>query len=409
MRDVVEEPRLRESIAPPDGWRRALRGARVGFDLRRMHASGIGRYARSTFAALQTEAPELAWTAVLQSESDIEWVRRVAPAAVSIVSPATPYSPAEMLRVPKLRQAVDIWHSPHPFQLDLGRRGTRLVLTLLDLIPVTHPATAYARRRRIAFREFVRLACHRAHALISISSHTRSVFAETLSVQPSRVTVTHLAADPGRFAVTPPAERVAEFRATHGLPRRVMLYVGMLEPHKNVRILVDALGLLRERYEPGEFGLAIVGSTTGASAGRFASLHHASFRQHLSDTGLTDSVYLLGGLTDDDLRLAYAAADVVVQPSLVEGFGLTLLEAMSSGVPVAASDIPVFHEVAADSVAWFDPSSARSVADTIDRLLQNPNDGSRLVRAGRERSALFSWSATARGTLEVYARALTAG
>jgi alpha-1,3-rhamnosyl/mannosyltransferase len=386
-------------------WKSAVRGAHVGFDLRRMHASGIGRYARSTFAALQREAPDLHWTVVLQSEADADWVRGVAPTAKIVVSPAPQYSPAEMLRVPAAVGSLDMWHSPHPFQLDVGRRSSRLVLTLLDLIPVTHPATKYARRRRLAFREFVRLACRRAHAMVSISSFTRSVFQQRLGVESSRVTVTHLAADASRFAVTPSPSLVSRFRKTLGLPRHVVLYVGMVEPHKNVRVVVDALRLLRHRLD---IGLAIVGSASGNAAGRFAGVHHAVLQEYADVRGVSERVHWLGGLSDEDLRLAYASASVVVQPSLVEGFGLTLLEGMASGVPVAASNIPVFREVAGDAVARFDPSNAHSVAQTLERVLSDPEEASRLVTAGRERAARFSWTATARWTLEAYARALTA-
>jgi glycosyltransferase involved in cell wall biosynthesis len=386
-------------------WRSATRGAHVGFDLRRMHASGIGRYARSTFAALQREAPELHWTAVLQSESDVAWVHDVAPTAKTVVSPAPQYSPAEMLRLPAAVGSLDIWHSPHPFQLDAGRRASKLVLTLLDLIPVTHPATKYARRRRLAFREFVRLACRRAHAMVSISSFTRSVFQQRLGVDASRVTVTHLAADASRFAATPSPALVSRFRKTLGLPRHVVLYVGMVEPHKNVRVVVDALRLLRHRLD---IGLAIVGSTSGSGAGRFAGVHHAALREYAEASSVGDRLHWLGGLSDEDLRLAYASASVVVQPSLVEGFGLTLLEGMASGVPVAASNIPVFREVAGDAVARFDPANPHSVAQTLERVLSDPEEASRLERAGRERAARFSWNATARWTLEAYARALTA-
>jgi alpha-1,3-rhamnosyl/mannosyltransferase len=403
-------PNAHQDAAGPDPaclaeWKSAVRGAHVGFDLRRMHASGIGRYARSTFAALQREAPELHWTAVLQSETDVPWVHDVAPTATIVVSPAPQYSPAEMLCVPAAVGSLDMWHSPHPFQLDLGRRASRLVLTLLDLIPVTHPATKYARRRRLVFREFVRLACRRAHAMVSISSCTRSVFQQRLGVDASRVTVTHLAADASRFAATPSPALVSRFRKTLGLPRHVVLYVGMVEPHKNVRVVVDALRLLRHRLD---IGLAIVGSTSGSGAGRFAGVHHTALREYADSRGVSDRVHWLGGLSDEDLRLAYAAASVVVQPSLVEGFGLTLLEGMASGVPVAASNIPVFREVAGNAVASFDPTSPHAVAQTLERVLSDPEEASRLVAAGRERAARFSWTVTSRWTLEAYARALTA-
>ena len=387
--------------AQPEAGDAGLAGARIGIDLRRMHASGIGRYSRTLFETMRRDAPGIEWTAAVQSESDAGWVRARAPEARVVIAPAAAYSPGEMLALPRLPGRVDLWHSPHPFQLDLGRRAPRLVLTLLDLIPVTHPPNAKARRLRLAYREFVRLACRRASAMVAISQFTADEFVARLGVPRARIVVTPLASD-ARFSASADRSRVDAFRRERGLPRHFALYVGMSEPHKNLRLLFEAAALLAKEHAPDELGVAVIGPTTGP----YAAEQRAMLLGHVEALGVGDRVHFLGTLTDEELLLAYAAADVLVQPSKVEGFGLTILEAMLAGTPVACSDIPVFHEVAGDAAELFDPADARSLAHALVHIMHDSARAAALRAAGRRRATGFSWGATAALTLTAYRQAL---
>jgi alpha-1,3-rhamnosyl/mannosyltransferase len=393
QQDLTTEARPREADE--------LRGARIGFDLRRMHSSGIGRYARMLFETLRREAPMLEWVTVVQSERDAEWVAARAPRATIVVAPAGQYTAREMLRLPALPRRIDLWHSPHPFQLDLGRRAPRLVLTLHDLIPVTHPPNDRARRLRLAFREFVRLSCRRAHAMVANSQFTADEFGRRLGVPTERIIVTPLAAD-ARFAQPADPARVRTFRAARELPRSFALYVGMSEPHKNLRALFEAMALLKRVHTPADLGVAIIGPTTGP----YAQQQRATLERHIGELGVGHYVHFLGTLSDDELQLAYRAADVLVHPSRIEGFGLTIVEAMLAGTPVVASDIPVFREVAGEAAELFDPSSPESLAAALGRVLFDPARAAALRAAGQVRAKAFSWSRTAGRTLVAYRRVL---
>jgi glycosyltransferase involved in cell wall biosynthesis len=216
-----------------------------------------------------------------------------------------------------------------------------------------------------------------------------------------RIVVTPLASD-ARFSAAADRAHVEAFRRERGLPRHLALYVGMSEPHKNLRLLFEAAALLAKDHAPGELGVAVIGPTTGP----YAAQQRAMLVQHVEQLGVADRVHFLGTLTDEELRLAYAAADVLVQPSRVEGFGLTILEAMLAGTPVACSDIPVFHEVAGDAAELFDPADARSLARALVRVMHDPARADELRVAGRRRAVGFSWGATSALTLSAYRRAL---
>jgi glycosyltransferase involved in cell wall biosynthesis len=123
-------------------------------------------------------------------------------------------------------------------------------------------------------------------------------------------------------------------------------------------------------------------------------------------TGVAEDVRLLGGLSTAELDALYGLADCLVLPTLHEGFGLPVLEAMARSLPVVCSDIPALREVAGDATLYFDPRVPRQVAAAIARVLDDPGLASGLRERGRSRAAGFSWTAAAQGTLASYRRAL---
>ena len=367
---------------------------RVGFDLRRMHRSGIGRYARNVFAAVVAEAPAHEYLAVVQGADDAAWAARLGARVRTLVAPAAQYTPQEMLRVPAGARGVDVWHSPHPYQLGLG--GPPVVLTLHDTIQLSHAMGAANRLARGPIAAILLASTRRARGLVAVSDATREAFRDWLRVPPSRVRVAPLAPDPA-LAAAPTAAAVAEARARWGLPARLALYIGMTQPHKNLPRLLDALA--RVVREPGGADVAL------AIAGPWVPAQQAPLRARVAALGLAPHVRFLGTLTDAELGVAYHLADVVVQPSLVEGFGLTVLEAMQAGTPVVASDIPAFREIAGDAARLVDPHSPASIADGLRAVLDDPARAAALARLGRAAARRFDWRATARATLAAYADA----
>jgi glycosyltransferase involved in cell wall biosynthesis len=261
-----------------------------------------------------------------------------------------------------------------------ARAGTAHVLTVLDVIFFHHRTMGFVSRH--GMRLAVRAAATRADALLTISEAAAGDIAATLGVDRGRITVTPLGVEAPRAAA--PADAVRTRLGLDGA--RVVLCVAVKRPHKNQRLLVEALPLL-----PDDVQLVLVGYDEG-------------YGRELGDTaarlGVTTRVRQLGYTAAPELEALWALADCAAFPTRAEGFGLPVLEAMRRGVPVACSDIPVLREVAAAAASYFDPSDPAAAAAAIDRVLGDPDAGSR----GLLRAEGFTWARTAAATVDVYER-----
>lgn len=237
----------------------------------------------------------------------------------------------------------------------------------------------------------VRAAARRSHRIITDAGSTARELHEHLGVRQHKIDVVPLAvAAPD--AVAPP---VGEIRTRFNLGERpLVLSVSAKRPHKNLVRLISALALIPAERRP---VLVIPGYPTP---------HEDELRAHAAQLGLAADVHLLSWITAEELEGLYAAATCLVCPSLHEGFGLPVLEAMSRGVPVACSDRGALAEVAGDAATFFDPLDAGSIAAAVDRVLGDEVVAERLSAAGRERARAFSWKRTAALTIESYERTL---
>jgi glycosyltransferase involved in cell wall biosynthesis len=178
--------------------------------------------------------------------------------------------------------------------------------------------------------------------------------------------------------------------------RAAVLALSAKRPHKNIGRLLEALALISPERRP---VLMIPGYPTP---------WEAQLRRLAAELGVAGDVRFLGWLPDDEVECLYAVAGCFVFPSLYEGFGLPVLEAMARGVPVACSDRASLPEVAGDAAVLFDPEQPAAIADAIASILGDPAEADRLVTAGREQAERFSWAQTAKGTADSYRRALAA-
>ena len=165
-------------------------------------------------------------------------------------------------------------------------------------------------------------------------------------------------------------------------------------PHKNLRRLLDAMAVVHEHLS--DAVLVLPGRPTE---------HERELQQHAREIGLDRSVRFCGWLSANDLEGLYEAATCFVYPSLQEGFGLPVLEAMRRGTPVACSNASSMPEVGGEAVLYFDPTDTASISAALARLSTDPELRERLTKAGTERQRLFTWRATAEATLESYSRA----
>jgi glycosyltransferase involved in cell wall biosynthesis len=239
-------------------------------------------------------------------------------------------------------------------------------------------------------RVLVSLAARRSDRILVDATTTREDLGRLLSVSPGKVDVVPLGLGSApRATPLPEAQTRAQLRAGE---RPIALCVAAKRPHKNLLRLLGALALIPAERRP---LLVLPGYPTP---------HEQQLRSRATELGIDDDVRFLDWVDASELEGLYAAAACFVFPSLLEGFGLPVLEAMVRGVPVACSGRGSLAEVAGDAALRFDPESESSIAAAIERLLGDGGEAERLRVAGFERSRRFSWAATAAGTLACYER-----
>jgi glycosyltransferase involved in cell wall biosynthesis len=189
-------------------------------------------------------------------------------------------------------------------------------------------------------------------------------------------------------------DELERVRAEHGLDRPFMYFPAATWPHKNHKKLLAALKILTDRYD---FDGHLV--LTG-----IAMKSHGDILDEVEQLGLTEQVKILGYLPYADLPFLYNLARLLVFPSLFEGFGLPLVEAMACGCPVVCSEVTAMPEIAGDAALLFDPTFEEDIADKVWAVWNDDGMRERLITRGFERARLFRWEKTARETIEVYRR-----
>lgn len=290
----------------------------------------------------------------------------------------------------RLLPDAELFHATEHLLLPLKHIPT--VFTVHDLI-FEHYPQYHKKMNHLYLRAAMPLYCKRATAIIAVSEATQSDLLNHYAIDSQRITVVPEAAA-SHFVPQPP-DRVDAVRRRYGLPSRYVLAVGTLEPRKNLIRLVDACGSLfaQEIID----ALVLVGSK--------GWLYEGFFR-HLETLPWRDRVLLPGFVDDEDLPAVYSGALVTAQPSLYEGFGLTVLEAMACGSPVCASNVASLPEVGHDAACYFDPESTEDMACCLRRLLEDSTLRQEMRQRGLAHSARYSWRRTAEETLAVYERVI---
>jgi glycosyltransferase involved in cell wall biosynthesis len=266
----------------------------------------------------------------------------------------------------------------------------RLVATIYDCTFVTHPESHLVANVEHCLRG-TRLAIERADVLIAISESTRRDLIERMGAPADRIVVTQLAADPGLARVTDPV-RLAQVRRRYGLPERFVLSLGAMEPRKNLARLLEAFVALAP---------AVRKDVTLVVAGAQGWLND-SIHEQVQKLGLGDSVRFAGYIEEADLAAVYSLATVFAYPSLWEGFGLPVLEAMACGTPVLTANVSSLPEGAGDAAVLVPPNDVDAIAEGLGRLLEDDTLRRQLSERGYRRAASFSWERCALETLAVY-------
>jgi glycosyltransferase involved in cell wall biosynthesis len=271
-------------------------------------------------------------------------------------------------------------------------RGIPSVLTVHDLI-FRHLPGCHKRLNRWYLELTMPVFCRKATRIISVSEYTRRDLIGAYGIPSEKITVVHEAADQ-QYRPQPP-DAVEAIRARHSLPERYLLFVGTVEPRKNLSRLLDAFAVLRS--DGLTDGLVIAGRLGWLYHGFLEQLEHSPVCRHVTLTG-----YVPGG----DLPALYAGAQALVFPSLYEGFGLPVLEAMACGTPVACSDRSSMPEIAGGAALLFDPTRTEAIVGAVRGLLGDGALQADLRRRGLLRAQEFSWERAAAETAAVYSAAL---
>jgi glycosyltransferase involved in cell wall biosynthesis len=373
---------------------------RVGLDLLYLvpgESGGRESYARELVPAMLERSPELELVAFVGRDGGGTRLSAELGDGIRVVAlPVSARGKAQwalgelaLVSVAARRARVQLLHSMANFAPAWG--PFRRVVTIHDLQYRAQPQLL-SWPVRAGTSLMVSRAAHAADRVIAVSAAGREEILAGLGIQESRIDV--VANGVRRPPAAPvPAGVLAAARERHRLgERQTALTVATNLPHKNLAASLDAISLIDPSRRP---LLVMAGHDTddGTLAARARAL------------GVAGDVRLLGACTTDELESLYALAGCLLLPTLHEGFGLPVLEAMARSLPVACSDIPALREVGGEAALYFDPREPAQIAKRLQEALDQ-DVAPRLRRLGREQAAGFSWAAAAAGTLRSYERAL---
>lgn len=296
----------------------------------------------------------------------------------------------EHVLLPKVcrQQKVDLLHCPKsaiPFFLPCPT-----VVTLHDLIPLRHPETEKF-AARVYWNIQIPIAARRSSFIITDSEHARQEIIEDYQVAPEKIKAVMLGFDPAMLHNRSDTD-AATVRDRYGLPGSYILYVGTIQPRKNIDTLIEAYYRLSQKR---------VGMPKLVIVGRKGWLYDKLFAR-IAELELTEQIIFTGFVPDEDLPYIYDSAKLFVYLSFFEGFGLPPLEAMACGVPVITSNTTSLPEVVGNAGITVAPGDIDAVAAAIAGLLEDPDMAEKFGVSGKKRAGLFSWDAAAAETLKIY-------
>jgi glycosyltransferase involved in cell wall biosynthesis len=373
---------------------------RIGIDAKMLtsRTSGIGRYAINLVRFLLMALPErhhameiVLFTGPQTSRSVLEtfagpYHQHFCPAQSSLLR--------SLFSLPHgiVQQNLNVFHGLDHVGLPLFFKRGAYVITVHDVIPLLFPQLFSVKHRYVVRAGLVRVA-KQADVVIVPSSTVQHDVQQHLRIDEDRVVVIPEGCEP-RFRPLTDPEHLRRVRTKYGLPPLYILSLSTLEPRKNIPTLLHAFARLQSTLHA-EPALHLV--VAGARGWREQAIF-----QTVQRLGLERAVCFPGFIDDEDLPALYGGALLFVFPSLYEGFGLPVLEAMGCGVPVLASNTSALPAVAGDAALLVDPGDVDGMAAAMASILDNASLKERLRQKGFVRAQSFSWETTARKTLDLY-------
>ncbi len=354
----------------------------------REYPTSTGRYVRKLIENLEKLKSEHEFV-ILLLPKDFDAYQPSAPNFSKLAAPFPEFTFSEQIGFLRFCRNLkaDLIHFPIVQQPILYRRNK--VTSILDLTalryknPATPSVIYYA--KRLAYKLLIKSAAKRSKHIITISDYVKNDLNRYMGTNKNKITTTYNSAD----LITEKAV------STNGIERhKFLLYVGRVHPHKNIKRLIDAFGLL-QKDNPG-LKLVLVGKKDALAEQN---------QKYAKQKGIKN-VIVTGYVSEGRLRWLYENCAAYCFPSLSEGFGLPSLEAMKHGAPVASSNATCLPEVNGDGAHYFDPLDVTDMAEKINDILTNDKLRNELIKKGSEQVKKYSWEKMAKQTLEIYEKAL---
>lgn len=285
---------------------------------------------------------------------------------------------------------VDTYHTQYILPFLVPQR-TKVLLHIHDVSFKAYPKLIN-RKDRFFLDVFIPRSLRRTDRILAPSQFTKDEIVHYYGVTPEKIVVIENALGEDFLAARDTLSPLL-VRKKYNLPEDFIVYIGTLQPRKNIPFLVRAFAELHKRLP--NVSLVLVGNRQG---------HHvdSDIERAIEETGVGESVYFPGYIDERDLKAVLRLSSLFVFPSLYEGFGIPLLEAMSQDVPVTASNIPVFHEVAGEAATYFENTSIASCEEKLYTLCTDTEQRARGISLGKSRLSRFSWKGSARKLLTLY-------
>jgi glycosyltransferase involved in cell wall biosynthesis len=361
---------------------------KIALDLRRINNPGIGRYMKCLAQAVLAQAPEHEYLLILPRDAG-DAVSAGNGQVEKIFPGIKYYSVREQLELPRIlrRHKVDLLHSPH-FNLPL-LRPCPAVVTIHDVIYLACKQDMASRVGRFYYRGMMAASVRLARVVLTDSEFSRNDIVRYLGADPQKIEVIYPGVDPGFRRVT--EANCQAVLSRYRIDQEFILYTGIYKLRKNHAGLLRAFRVFLKAG--GEAKLVIAGP-----------LHEgeAELRRLAEELGISESIIYAGFVPDADLPALYSAARLYACPSLYEGFGFTVLEAMACELPVVCSPETSLPEVAGDAALYANSRNPDEFAAALQRVFSDSDLRSRMVTAGLKNCQRFNWHCAARRTLAAY-------
>jgi glycosyltransferase involved in cell wall biosynthesis len=368
----------------------------IGIDARKAHDFGIGTYIRNLVQSLARVDTQNNYVLFVGPDS-ARTFRELPDRFRTVLEPAPVYSARELVALSwrLWRQKVDLYHSTH-YVLPAWV-PCKAVVTIHDIIHLLYPEFLPSPLAFLYAQRMIRRGLTRGDAIIAVSMSTKTDLMEYFDLSGEKIEVVYQGVSDA-FRERLSDERLRDTRQRLGLDREYVLFIGNPKPHKNLDNVVRAFGRALQLVDF-DAELVCIGNRETADF---------KIRQRAERLGISDRVRLLGHVADEVLPAVYQGARLFLFPTLYEGFGLPVVEAMASGVPVITSNTSALKEVAEGYAHLVDPLDVDEIAAAIARCMSDSEHRDALARLGAQRAEDFRWSRTAEQTLQIYERVLTA-